>query len=122
MESQARSYPPISIRTIIDILLFLFGLTLAFGWITLPLVNFTYSFGLAIAGLFLLAVPFWPTRLLGLSVLLVGTYLVLRNADIISVQYLQYGLACFLLVIALVDGVRGVINSPRKDPSEQESL
>lgn len=83
--------PSISIiHIIVAVLVIIAGLLLILGILPLPEVGFIVGLVVAIIGLLLLAVPASSVRRLGLLLLVLGTYVTLRRADVIQMDIIRY--------------------------------
>lgn len=91
-----------SIRIVIAVIMLVFGLLLLFNVVQLPEISFAIGLGTALVGLLLLAVPESAVKRGGLIALLLGTYITLREADIVQLDYIRIGLGCIFVVAGLV--------------------
>lgn len=105
---------------ILDIFLVVFGLILLLDGIPLPSIGFAEAFILAIVGLILIGAPITFTRRIGFVVFFVGSYFAFRSVGFISVAYLRYGLACFLLVVGIIGIVRDIRTENAQNNSNEE--
>lgn len=120
MPLNRRRYEGWGLHTIVDVLLLAGSLALLFGWLTIPQLSLSYALPMAVIGIILVAVPLKFIRRVGFVATLVGTYSVLHDTGVISVEYLRYGLAGFLLLVATISIVRDAFASTQYEPPLQE--
>lgn len=107
---------------IVNAALILFGLLIFFGVFTFPVVPFWFAWVLALVGIVItsMKVANMFTRLVGLTVALVGVYLILREADVVSTPILQYGLGLLLIAVGAVNIIR--VAAGRSGPTHQTQI
>lgn len=93
------------VRLVFDAVLILLGVCLLLGIFDLSVQNPWLPWILAITGVFLVSIP--GVRLAGGVVTLVGVYLILRYLDFVSVPVLRYALGGLLILLGVVNLVRG---------------
>ncbi len=103
-------------------LLLLVGVLLVVDLLPLPEISFVVGLGSAVVGLILLAVPFGAVRRIGFISLILGTYVTLREADIVQLDYVRYGLGIVLIAAGLIGVLRDLKGGDLEpvQPKEQE--
>lgn len=115
MKSSARIFHLIAALALLAV-----GFLLVFDILNVPDMNFVIGLGSAVFGLLLLAVPISLVRRIGFIALILGTYITLKQADILRMDYIRYSLG-FVLIAA---GLLGVFHDvkggePESIPDEQ---
>lgn len=115
-----RGTPGLGPHTVIDVFLIAFGVLLLIGFISLPQVSFFHGFVLAFIGILMVAIPTTMVRHIGFMALLLGAYIVLRNAGLLSTEYLRYGFACFLILVGSISVAHDIKSAPTNTGLDEE--